>query len=108
MTTDRFLGDGKPGPDGDTRVRCWFCANYTHNLQVPVRKLVDGSYVTKWIDCRTCRRGLGHDPFILRRCEAFKVISPQYRIKLPPEAFERGWRLKYGTENHMQGTHNKP
>ena len=59
-----------------------------------------------WVDCRTCAKGLGHDPFILRRCSAFRVISPQYRIRLPPEAFERGWRERYGTEEHMLGTDN--
>ncbi len=102
MTTDRFEGDGRLGPEGDTRVRCWFCAHYTHNIELPIWK--DGEKV--WVPVRTCARGLGHDPFILRRCDAFKTMSPQYRIKLPDEAFQRGWLADYGTEEYNLGRKN--
>ncbi len=102
MICDRFEGDGRPGPDGDDRVRCWFCAHYTHNIELPIWK--DGEKI--WVPVRTCAKGLGHDPFILRRCEAFKPISAYRRIKLPDEAFQRGWRLDYGDDDHMQGRKN--
>lgn len=100
--TDRFEGDGRPGEDGDTRVRCWFCHHYTHNIQLPIWK--DGERI--WVDCRTCSKGLGHDPFIMRRCAAFRPIQPQYRIRLPDAAFRRGWRVNYGDEEHMLGRKN--
>ncbi len=100
------LGAGEPAKDGDTRVRCWFCAVYTHHLQCSVNRLVEGSYRQEWYDVRTCAKGLGHDPFILRRCEAFKPISPQYRMRLPDEAYQRGWRADYGDDECMLGRKN--
>ncbi len=102
--SDRFLGDGTPGPEGDARVRCWFCAHYTHNLQLPLWVHdKTGATVKIWIDCRTCSKGEGHDPFILRHCPYFKPLAPQYRIRLPDEAFQRGWRDDYGTDDDMIG-----
>ena len=101
--SDRFEGDGQSGHDpDDTRVRCWFCGHYTHNIELPIWK--QGEKV--WVPVRTCARGLGHDPFILRRCEAFRPIPQARRIRLPDEAFQRGWRLDYGDDDHMQGRKN--
>ncbi len=107
VCSDRFEGDGRLGPEGDTRVRCWFCAHYTHHLETAIWKHDEtGAYRPHWIKCRTCSKGLGHDPFILRRCEAFRPISPRLRIRLPDEAFQRGWKLDYGDDEHMQGRKN--
>ena len=106
-TDPDFLGDGQPSLDFDFRVRCWFCRQYTHHLQTPVSVLdATGARVLRWIDCRTCALGLGHDPFILRRCERFIARPPVERLKLPDEAFQRGWRSKYGDDTHMTGTDN--
>ena len=100
----KFVGDGAPGPEGDTRVRCWFCGHYTHNLETSVQIHDDtGTLVNRWMKCRTCSKGLGHDPFILRHCETFKPIPPARHIKLPDEAFQRGWKLDYGDDKHMVG-----
>lgn len=80
--------------DEDDRVRCWDCQHWTHHLQTPVYTHDEtGAVVKRWLDCRTCEKGLGHDPIPLRRCQAYRERRPEHKLPLPSGALQ-GWGMR--------------
>lgn len=80
--------------DEDTRVRCWDCQHWTHHLQTSVYVHDEtGRRVHKWIDCRTCAKGLAHDPIPLRRCDSYRELRPEHKMPLPKGALQ-GWGIR--------------